>query len=69
VANFVNIDPRFAEAEAKVSELRRRWDAEQWELLKRQISSSSPTLGLPAWIVLRPISEPRLGLGRPFHLL
>jgi hypothetical protein len=57
VNDFVNIDPRFAEAEIRASELRRKWNAEQWELWKRQIASSAPTLGSPSWSIFRPTSE------------
>jgi hypothetical protein len=54
VGEFLNIDPRLAEAAIKASELRRQWDAEQWELLRRQLTSPTPTLGLSAWPILRP---------------
>jgi hypothetical protein len=60
VAEFAKIDPRFAQAETKAAELRRRWEVEQWELMCRQISSSTPTLGLP-WSVFWPNAEIRLG--------
>ena len=57
--DFGIVDPRFAEAEIKASELRRQWDALQWELLKRQISSPTPILNLPSGPILRPTPEPR----------
>jgi hypothetical protein len=60
VGNFISMDPRFVEAAVKAIELQRQWDSAQWELLKLQISSPTPTLALP-WPVLRPTPELRLG--------
>jgi hypothetical protein len=52
MGDLAHIDARFAEAEAKSSELRRRWEAQQWDLLRRQMSSPVPALGFAIMVRL-----------------